>query len=259
MTRLRPLLVFCAGSSVIVFAAALALCTTPLMLVDRRRRIASAILRFYGRTTLWVCGVRLHVEGEERLRRPGGAILMPNHSSTLDTFVFTALLPSGASALAKHEFKFYPVIGQGAWLCGLLFIRRGNSERARATIQKAAARIRREELKVLVAPEGTRSKDGKLGPFKTGALRMALQAGVPVIPIAVHGAHEVHPYGRLTPHRGAVHVRVLDPIDVSDVDPEDLQTESDRLRGLLVAELEQMRKDHPDGGRIPAPARAPEV
>ena len=248
MNRLRPLLVFILGPLVLVITVITALCASPLMLLDRKRRIAPAILRTYGRATLRVCGVRLHVEHGERLKQPGGAILMPNHSSTLDTYVFTALMPTGANAVAKHEFKYYPVIGQGAWLLGLLFIKRGNSDRSRQTIQKAADRIRRDQMKVLVAPEGTRSKDGSLGPFKTGAFHMALQAGVPVIPIVVHGAHDIQPPGQLAPRRGDVHVRVLEPIDISHLTPEDIHEEKDRVRNLVLDELEQMRKAYSKGG-----------
>jgi len=215
------------------------------MLLDRRRRIATAILRAFGRSVLWVSDIQLHVENEERLTMPGGAILAPNHSSTIDVFLFTGLMPSGATALAKSTFKYYPFIGQGAWLLGLLFIKRGNSDKARATIAKAAQRIREGEMKVLISPEGTRSKDGTLAPFKTGAFHLAMQAGVPIIPIVVHGGHDLQPRGMWAPQRGDLYVRVLEPIAVDHLNGEDVRREVDRMRSLMQETLDEMRRAHP--------------
>jgi len=233
MAHFRLLRVIFVGLSLLVFTLIIALCAALFVLLDRKRRLAPAILRFLGKTTLWVCGVRLHVENAKHLSQPGGAILMPNHSSTLDAFVFTALMPSGTTAIAKYEFMFYPVIGQVAWLLDLLFINRENSVRAKKTMEKATSRIRRDKLKVLVAPEGTRSKDGKLGPFKTGCFHMALQAEVPLIPIVIYGAHDIQPHGQFIPDQGNVYVQVLEPIDISHISPEDLQDEANRVRTLF--------------------------
>jgi len=245
MKRLRPIYVFIAGWSICAIAATASLLASPLLFLDKKRRLAPAMLRFFGKAVLKMSDVQMHIENEERLHLPGGAILSPNHSSTLDTFVFTALLPRGGTALAKHTFVLYPFVGQGAWLLGLLFIKRGHSNKARNTIAKAAERIRREKLKVMVAPEGTRSKDGNMGPFKKGAFHMALQAKVPIIPIVIHGAHDIQPHGMLGPQRGDLYIRVLEPIDVTHLTPEDSEEEITRIRNLMQAELEQLRQEHP--------------
>lgn len=210
--------------------------------------LSPLLLRFYGRVALRIQRVTLRIEGGEHLRARATRVATFNHTSTLDAMIIPVLNPSGGVSVMKREVLFVPIVGVAAWLMGFLMIDRGRSERAKATLDRAAARMRRERLTVFIAPEGTRSEDGVLAPFKRGAFHLALVSGAPIVPIVIVGAHALKPKGRAVCSPGVVHVRVLPPIETAGLTSETMGSFADELHARYERELAAMALDQPSVG-----------
>ena len=178
------------------------------------RHLTKCAVRPWGKTLLWACGVRLDVEGTENF--PDGTfIVMFNHQSSLDIPVFSAVLPFEWKAVMKNEVASIPFIG---WVCALgghYFVARdgsvGDTNKVREIIRKI-----RKGPSVVIAPEGTRSEDGALLPFKRGGFLMASLSRVPVVPMIIWGGKDVRKKGsyELNTDKDIV-VRILPPIDTA--------------------------------------------
>lgn len=142
----------------------------------------------WGRGVLWCFGVRLRVVGEAHLRTPGSRVLVSNHQSFLDTAGLSACNPPGVMGLAKREFFLVPIFGQALWALGQVFIDRGDPARARRSLARVAALLARHPRTAVVFPEGTRTRDGRLQPFKMGAFYLAQATGVPLVPCVIYDA-----------------------------------------------------------------------
>ncbi len=133
------------------------------------------------------------------------AVFMSNHESYLDPPLLMGAIPVPAVYIAKRGVKWMPFVGWAAWVGGMIFIDRGNSKKAALSMGNAAEEIRRGK-NVVIFPEGTRSKNGRVGTFKKGGFRLAAEAGVPIVPLATVGGWDVLPKGTLTPKPGTIHV-----------------------------------------------------
>lgn len=165
-------------------------------------------------------GIRCTLEGWEGLpeairtgQRP--AVFVGNHTSLLDPPLVIATLPSRPVFLVKKELAYVPVLGWIIWLAGFIFIDRSSRRSSLASLKNAARRIR-EGQSLAAFPEGTRSRDGRLLPFKKGAFALALESGVPVVPLGIRGGRDVLPKGtwRVTP--ADYRLRVGGPLYPSD-------------------------------------------
>jgi 1-acyl-sn-glycerol-3-phosphate acyltransferase len=193
----------------------------------------------WARQMFWVGGVRLELEGWENLpedirneKQP--VIFMSNHESNLDPPVLISAIPVPAVYISKKELKWVPLVGWAAGLGGTIFIDRGNRERAVNSIHQAAAEIRGGKT-VVIFPEGTRSRTGKLGPFKKGGFAMALDAGVPIVPLATVGGFQTLPPGSLHLRPGRYTILVGKPVDpTAFADRESLMGEVRRSIETLV-------------------------
>lgn len=179
------------------------------------RRDASLPLRFarkyWGPGMLWLAGAALRVEGDPGAVRDGPAIYVMNHQSTLDIPAAFAVLPVDLRFIAKHTLRKVPFLGWYMSWTGMVFVDRRNSTQAVGTLNAAAERVR-AGVSLLAYPEGTRSRDGQVLPFKKGPFVLALQAGVPVVPIAIEGSLQCMP-AHLRPFRpGIVRMAIGTPI-----------------------------------------------
>lgn len=178
------------------------------------RHLIKCSVRPWGKTVLWACGVRLDVEGTENFP-DGPFIVMFNHQSSLDIPVFSAVLPFEWKAVMKNEVASIPFVGWVCTLGGHYFVARdgsvGDTNRVREIIRKI-----RKGPSVVIAPEGTRSEDGTLLPFKQGGFLMASLSRVPVVPMIIWGSKDVRKKGsyKLNTDKDIV-VRVLPPIDTA--------------------------------------------
>jgi 1-acyl-sn-glycerol-3-phosphate acyltransferase len=151
----------------------------------------------YIRGTAWLFGIRRKLVGWELLPedlRTGArpAVFIGNHTSHFDPPLVISTLPSRPVFVAKQELARIPFLGWVIWLADFIFVDRENREAAIQSLKRAAERIRAGQS-IVAFPEGTRSRDGRLLPFKKGAFALAFEAGVPVIPFAIQGGPQILP------------------------------------------------------------------
>jgi 1-acyl-sn-glycerol-3-phosphate acyltransferase len=186
-----------------------------------RRRALDRTIDAWGRWGTRAAGIRLEVRGAEHLRAPRPAVYLLNHQSGVDPILLCALLRGGFTAVAKKEIRRNPVLGPAFALADVAFVdRHDRSQALRALAPKTEAL--RSGLSLAVAPEGTRSPGAALGEFKKGAFHIAMQAGVPIVPIVIHDARAVLPRGGWLMRPATVHVTVLEPVPTHDWKPENL-------------------------------------
>lgn len=157
-------------------------------------------------------GVKVEVVGSEKLDWRRTYIFMCNHVSNLDPPIVIPIMPRRTSVLVKNELFNVPILGWGMRLARLVPVDRQNRETAIASLRYAAD-VLRTGLNMTVWPEGTRSPDGRLQPFKKGPFHLAMDSGVPVVPITLVGTHEIWPKGRFAIRPGTTTVIFHEPID----------------------------------------------
>jgi 1-acyl-sn-glycerol-3-phosphate acyltransferase len=187
------------------------------------------------RSIAWLSGVSVSIVGQELLEQGSPYIFAANHQSQFDIFVLQGYLGWDFRWLAKLELFKIPVFGQAMQLAGYIPVDRAHGRKALKSLDQAARRIA-DGASVVIFPEGTRSQDGQLGRFKAGAMVLAIKAGVPVVPVAIVGTHQVLPKGRLLVRPGQVEIRLGEPIPTSEYTVKQKQELADRLQGM-VAEL----------------------
>ncbi|MCH1866748.1 1-acyl-sn-glycerol-3-phosphate acyltransferase [Nocardioides sp. CFH 31398] len=200
----------------------------------RVSRIASLARRTLWRVVTALTG-GLRTTGGEHLEGPGttgGRIVVANHSSHGDTAALLAALPAGSRPVFAAAADYWFDVGWrrlvATGLAGILPVRRGCDGAYEAMLDAVRPALERGHT-VVVYPEGTRTEDGTVGEFRSGALRLARDCGVPVVPVAVLGTRELLPKnGRLTP--GPLEVRVGEPLDPATTDTEALR---DAVVGML--------------------------
>lgn len=170
----------------------------------------------FGRRVIEVLDIDLRVTGGDEVSPTATYVYMSNHQSHLDIPVLYASLPSPTIRMvAKTELFKIPVWGQGLRAAEFIEVDRADRTRAVASMRRAADLVR-DGVCVYLAPEGTRSKDGRIGPLKKGGFHLATSTGVPIVPIAIRGTHDILPPGGRSAQPGhTVHVHIGKPIPVA--------------------------------------------
>jgi 1-acyl-sn-glycerol-3-phosphate acyltransferase len=174
------------------------------------------LARRWARVMLWAAGVSLTVTMDAPLDPRQPYVFAANHLSTVDIFALFVALPVDIRFIAKKQLARIPLFGWAMAAGRFIFIDRKNRAAAMKSIDRAAERIRAGSS-VAIFPEGTRSRDGLLGPFKKGGFYLAQQAGVPVVPIAIKGAGDVMRPGSVLVCPGPVTIAVGTPIETKDL------------------------------------------
>jgi 1-acyl-sn-glycerol-3-phosphate acyltransferase len=178
--------------------------------VARSENAAGRVMAWWGRGFIRLGGWRVRAEGLERLPE-GGAILVSNHQSLVDIPLFLAVFPREIKFLAKRELGEIPLFGKAMGFAGNLFIDREDPRDAVHLMREAVKRIAKGQV-IVVFPEGTRSPDGEIGEFKSGAFYIARKAGVPILPVYIDGGRHALPKGSLLFRPAEMVVRVLEPL-----------------------------------------------
>ena len=186
-----------------------------------------------------LAGIDVEVTGAEHLVSSRPCVFVFNHQSKFDVPVLMKLLRGGFTGVAKKEAASIPLWGQLFRIADVAFVDRGNTRQAREALQPAVDTLRNDGISLVIAPEGTRSSTPRLGPFKKGAFHIAMQAGVPMVPIVIRDAGQIMWRGAQTLRGGTVHVDVLPPIDTSEWSVETLPSHVDEVRSRFVETLGQ--------------------
>lgn len=187
-------------------------------LFDRTGSFMMKTARVWARSLLAIVGVRVNVEGLEKLTPGAAYVFASNHLSYMDTPVILTHIPANFRFMAKDGLFKIPLLGTHLGQAGHIPVPRHDPRAAVKTMALAAESIRTRNISILIFPEGGRSADGVLQPFKDGAAYIAIKAGVPVVPLAISGTHEILPMHAAIFHRGRVTLRIGDPIPTEGAD-----------------------------------------
>ena len=198
----------------------------------------NSMMATVGDLVVKMAGLQLSVKGEEHLWSKRPAVFMLNHQSTVDMFVAAKLIRKDAVGIAKKELKNFPILGQLMTAAGVIFIDRQDKDKA-IEAMKPAVEALQTGTSIIIFPEGTRSKSKKLGTFKKGAFHLAMEAGVPIIPIILRNAFDAMPSGSNVFRATAIEVKVLEPISTKRWKKETLNKNIEKVRNLFLKELGQ--------------------
>jgi len=204
---------------------------------DPKGLIQARIARIWAKYVLILSGIEVVVEGLEQIDPNKSYVFVSNHASYMDTPVALANIHVQFRFLAKQGLFQVPFLGQHLSSTGHIPVPRDDPRAAVKTMQIAAETIREKKTSLLIFPEGGRTEDGKLQPFKEGGAYIAIRAGVPCVPVAMIGTHEVLPYGGAVIQSGRVILRVLKPIETSQLTLKDRGPLTDTLYQLIASEL----------------------
>jgi 1-acyl-sn-glycerol-3-phosphate acyltransferase len=194
--------------------------------------------RRWARSLLWLAGVRVRFEGPERAEWPDRAVIVANHQSWFDVFALATELPVTYRFVAKEELSRIPIFAQAWKGCGHISLPRSDSGRAIQSLNQAGRQVRDGKSAIVLFPEGTRSPDGRLRKFKKGAFVLAINNGVPVIPVAISGSRAVMPKGSFRIRPGEIRIRVGDPIPTEGLKPRDRDDLLRRSRAVVASLME---------------------
>lgn len=184
----------------------------------------------------WITPMRVGVEGREHIDPAQSYVLVSNHQSQYDIFLLYGWLGVDFKWVMKQELRKVPGVGVACERLGHIFIDRSNHAAALATLEAAKTKIV-DGTSVIFFPEGTRSRDGKLKPFKKGAFRMAIDLGLPILPLTVTGTRDVLPAGTSDLLPGTATLIIHEPVSVAGLEPTDCQRLSDLVREIIASSL----------------------
>ena len=188
-----------------------------------------------------IAGIELDIQGEEHIWSSRPAVFIFNHQSQADMIILSALLRRDIVGVGKKEIADVPIMGALMKLAGAVLIDRENSQSARETMAPLVDMMLKEGRSLCIAPEGTRSTSTNIGHFKKGAFHLAMQAGVPIVPIVIHNAIDVAPRGQFVVRPATVKVTVLPPVSTKKWTLGKLETNISKVRDQFLLELDQMR------------------
>ena len=179
--------------------------------IDSSGRIYHLHAKLWGRLGLWMAGAQLEIVGSDKVPTEGPVIFMSNHQGNFDILSLFLAIPRQFSWIAKEELFAIPVFGDSMRRAGYIPLDRSDGRRALKSIEAAAVKIRNGQS-VVIFPEGTRTPDGNLLPFKRGGFLLAAKAGVPIVALTINGSAKVNPCKRIELYPGKITIRFSEPI-----------------------------------------------
>lgn len=212
--------------------------TTSLVLwpFDRTGELQHACARWWCRMVALTIGARIRVYGAEHVRAGRSYVYVANHSSLIDTPALFACLPHQFKIMAKRSLFYVPFMGWHLWSSGNFPIDRGDARKTARSLKSVVDGVRGGKS-LMVFPEGTRTPDGHLQDFKYGAFKIAVRAGVPVVPVAIRGTFALLPKTTLAPRPGRVDVFIGEPIDTTSYNERDLEGLATRAKQAIADRL----------------------
>jgi 1-acyl-sn-glycerol-3-phosphate acyltransferase len=207
-----------------------------LLLPNRalKGRLFGSVSRTYSRVTLLLFGITWETRGLDRIDPSAPYVFMSNHVSHIDSPALAVSIPHPMHWVFKKELSKIPVFGWVLLSLGQIMVDRKDASQARGALHDAAMQLAGNNS-ILIYPEGTRSKDGRLQPFKKGGFFIAVRAGLPIVPVRVSGSHEILPSGSLQVRPGHVVVALFDPSPPEGQTDADVPWLMERVRETLLS------------------------
>jgi 1-acyl-sn-glycerol-3-phosphate acyltransferase len=213
---IRTILLYSTAAAATIVLGSIVIIAALLGVKDGPNSIYDKVPRWWSLAVLWMVGIKVRVHGMENATPDATQIFASNHVSWFDVPSLASTLPNNRF-VAKAELFKVPVFGRAMRAVGMIEIQRENRKAAFGAYEVAAERIRGGKS-VVVFPEGTRGTAYPLRPFKKGPFVLAIAAGVPIVPIILHGTIEVMPRGTLWVHPGTIDIHLLEPVSTTGVD-----------------------------------------
>jgi 1-acyl-sn-glycerol-3-phosphate acyltransferase len=207
--------------------------------------LAFTLSKIWAHIMLKVTGVHPTIRNREKIVKGRSYIIISNHQSEYDILAIVTTLGIQFRWIIKMELRKVPMFGYALYISRNIYIDRGAGEKAMESIRDGLDRLP-DGVSVMFFAEGTRSEDGSIQPFKKGGFIMALEKGIPILPVTVNGSRKVLPKKSLIFRPGPIEVVVSDPIDTKGYTKEQLQELVDRTRDVIIA---QFNPDYPDTPR----------
>jgi len=203
---------------------------------------AHKVGRIWAKCILALSNIRVTVKGLSNLKPRRSYIYMANHMSNFDIPVLQAFLPVQFRWLAKAELYKIPVFGYAMKRAGYISIDRSDRKSAIESLNKAV-NIIRDGISVVIFPEGTRSRTHNIQPFKKGGFFLAVDSGVPIIPIIIHGTERIMPKKQMLIKPGNVTLEIAKPMISSDYTRETKNDLMDKIRDIFLKSFEKNKKN----------------
>jgi 1-acyl-sn-glycerol-3-phosphate acyltransferase len=200
------------------------------------------IARLWGRSILAASRIKVTVTGMSNIDPASPYIYMPNHQSNFDIPVLLGHLRVQFRWLAKMELFKIPIFGRAMRKAGYISIDRNNRESAFKSLAVAANQIK-NGVSVLIFPEGTRSRDGNIQSFKKGGFVVAIDAGVPIVPVVITGTRAIMPKGKFRVYKGHVRMDIQKPIPTSTYTRETKAALMESVRRVICENFEPLKMD----------------
>lgn len=213
-----------------------------LAMTLRMRRFGERIIQLWSMVFLAAAPVRHTVAGVENIKPGTQYFFLSNHLSNFDIPLLFRSIPTPIRFLAKKELYKIPVFAQALHVAGIVKIDRGAGASSYAAINEGVARAKEHGYSLIVYPEGTRSRDGDLHPFKKGAFRMAIVTQLPVIPVTINGTWEVWPPGSKLFYGGNATVVIHEPIETAGMTAADIDTLRSRVHETIERQFRTLHQ-----------------
>jgi 1-acyl-sn-glycerol-3-phosphate acyltransferase len=231
---LRTILILIAGSGYTVLTLPFAILWA---ILTRNPSSLYSCARLGFRLTLAMAGVRIQVEGRTREDPAKTYLFVANHQSYCDpAALFLALPHHDLRFMIKKELWRLPLVNLGMWLAGYVFVDRRSGFKARQSMTLAVERLKAGQA-FLVFAEGTRSRTGKLGSFKRGSFQLAVESGVPILPVTISGSYQVLRPSQFKIWPGVVKVVLHPPYETRGLEEESLKELAEKVRAIIASAL----------------------
>ena len=224
---------------IVIYTVLIALFLMVFARIRPRSRLIPPLMRGWGRMFEVLLGVRVTVEGVDRVEPNVSYVFVSNHLSNLDPPLHMSRVPARLAFLAKQELFKVPFLGGGMRAVGMVRTDRSARAAAHRSINLEVQQAADLGSSLMIYPEGTRSRDGRARPFKKGAFRLAADNGLAIVPIAISGTWEAWPAGSKIIRGGPVRMTILEPIPTTGVGPDGLSGLRDQAWQAIAAEIDR--------------------
>ncbi|NVM57993.1 MAG: 1-acyl-sn-glycerol-3-phosphate acyltransferase [Desulfobacterales bacterium] len=204
------------------------------------------VARLWAKSILFMSRVKVSVQGLHHIDPRATYIYMANHQSMFDILALLGYLPVQFRWLAKMELFQIPVFGYSMARVGYISIDRSSRRSAHKSLQEAAQKIARG-VSVVAFPEGTRSTDGQIKPFKAGGFYLAIRSGQAIVPVVIYGTRHVMPKGSLRIRPGCIIVSLNPPVDTASYNNKTKEVLIESVRSVMKQDLEKILASQPSG------------
>lgn len=233
------------------------ICATPVWITGvfyPSRRVVAFGARWWGRSVMFSCGAKLKVVGAEHVHDGEPCFFVGNHQSALDISALLVALNGNVRFLAKESLFRIPILGWAMRRSEFIPVDRSSARRAKVMIESALAHFRDHPISLVIFPEGTRSTDGRILPFRKGAMKICSRAALPIVPFAIEGSGAVSPARRFQIKPGWITLRFAEPIAAADVAAMSSDQLHDCVRRAVEQEFSAAKLAGEPGGQSVSPA-----